>query len=603
MTIKLKNFDLFTSTSNTYDQTLTSLLGKITQKTLSGTQVVGPPLVKYRNTVGSAEAVTGLDVFVSDNNRLFITTAESGGTITCALYDIDPDTNSITYDGKITFRVKDSPSTTHVVRGLRVVDDGTTGWKLFWLSTASQAANAGLYMVNNIDLADFQIAPVDFPEATAGGQKATYKIENTVFDMTAGAGVSIDKDATRIYVHNGVAANHKFIVFDYSLTISTVTSGITTDLFVHETGALPVLSGTLLTTNSEEYTVPTSGPNDGVECVVFFTSTFACRVPYSDLSNGATTLPNLETVNLQPGVNVLTSQSAARATFSDIYQKIIFISSANMFIVKDFQDNQADFYTQVAGYDFDETGTEKEMYPFRVGSATGFDTKNGYVCILSSTSGQRGVYIGNYDSEDRFGVSSIISPVMNVANERLLRFTVGIERPDLASPICVYYRFSGFGSEAGGWILVADNHSLGGVVSSSGQVQFKINYKVFANNSTNPLQISSAGILVQSNNTISDKWEFSNSLTEDTLTPVVAFRLKEVYASVVPILYFRAYSLTDTLVVENNSVTHAAKFEYSTTNGATWTSLGTIPNTVGTLVRYTFDSPVGVDIRPSLRES
>jgi len=31
--------------------------------------------------------------------------------------------------------------------------------------------------------------------------------------------------------------------------------------------------------------------------------------------------------------------------------------------------------------------------------------------------------------------------------------------------------------------------------------------------------------------------------------------------------------------------------------------LGTIPNVVGTLLRYTFTSPPGVDIRPGLKES
>lgn len=602
MTIKFKTFDLFANTSATYDQNLTSLIGKITQKTLNGNTVVGPPLVKYRNTIGSSESITPNDIYVSENNRMFITTTETGGLVTCLLYDIDPDTNDMTYDGKITFQVNDSPSTTHTIRGFRVIDDGTTGWKIFWLSTANQAANAGLYMVNNVDLVDFQAVPVNFPQATAGGQKAVYKLENSPFDITSGGGISIDKGNSLVFVHNGVAANHKFIVFDYSLAISTVTSGATTDLFLHETGALPVLSGTLLVTNSEEFSVPLAGPNANEDCLVFFTTTNCYRVRLADLSNGATSLPSLEFVNLQPGVNVLTAQTAARATFSDVYQKIIMVSSSNMFIVKNFEDNQADFFTQIEGYDNDEVGITKEMYPFRVGAVSGFDTKNGYVAILSTTTGQRGIYIGNFDCEDLFDSSYIISPVIDAANERLLRFTVGIERPDLASPICVYYRFSGFGSESSGWVLAPDNYSLGGIVSPTGQVQFKITYKVFANNSTNPLQISSAGVLVQSNNVISDNWEFSNSLTEDTLTPVVAFRLKKAYTSAVPTLYFRSYSLTDTLVVENDSVTHAAKFEYSTDNGVVWNALGTIPNTVGTLVRYTFDSPVGVDIRPSLRE-
>jgi hypothetical protein len=32
-------------------------------------------------------------------------------------------------------------------------------------------------------------------------------------------------------------------------------------------------------------------------------------------------------------------------------------------------------------------------------------------------------------------------------------------------------------------------------------------------------------------------------------------------------------------------------------------ALGTIPNVIGTLVRYNFTSPPGVDIRPSIKDS
>ena len=68
-------------------------------------------------------------------------------------------------------------------------------------------------------------------------------------------------------------------------------------------------------------------------------------------------------------------------------------------------------------------------------------------------------------------------------------------------------------------------------------------------------------------------------------------------------MYFRAYDLSDSQLINHNTVTNAANFEYSTDSGLTWLPLGTIPNTVGTLVRYSFTSPPGVDIRVGIKES
>jgi len=64
----------------------------------------------------------------------------------------------------------------------------------------------------------------------------------------------------------------------------------------------------------------------------------------------------------------------------------------------------------------------------------------------------------------------------------------------------------------------------------------------------------------------------------------------------------RDSDMSDVLLVDHNTSANTARFEYSTNSGVSWNSLGTIPNTVGTLVRYTFATPPGVDIRPSLKE-
>jgi hypothetical protein len=138
-------------------------------------------------------------------------------------------------------------------------------------------------------------------------------------------------------------------------------------------------------------------------------------------------------------------------------------------------------------------------------------------------------------------------------------------------------------------------------LSPSGKVQFELSFGAERCN-LNYAQIASVGVEVVSLNAISDNWEFSNTLTEDTIAPKVVFRLKKEYDSLIPKLFFRSYSLNNTLVVEENTEDNSANFEYSTNNGVTWNNLGTIPNAIGTMLRYSFQSPVGVDIRPSLRE-
>ena len=159
------------------------------------------------------------------------------------------------------------------------------------------------------------------------------------------------------------------------------------------------------------------------------------------------------------------------------------------------------------------------------------------------------------------------------------------------------------GSETGGWIPITAFSDLS-AIAVSGQIQFKIEFDTFTKEAKGlHAQLNELFVGYDSNSSISDNWEFSRDKSDNNAPSRSAFRLKTAYVGAVPTLYFRAYDLSDALIVNHNSVTNAANFEYSTNNGTTWLPLGTIPNTVGTLVRYTFSSPPGVDIRPGLKES
>ena len=99
-----------------------------------------------------------------------------------------------------------------------------------------------------------------------------------------------------------------------------------------------------------------------------------------------------------------------------------------------------------------------------------------------------------------------------------------------------------------------------------------------------------------------DYWEYSQDDSSSGNPTDVVFRLKRTFPSTVPTLRFFAADLNDVTLTDHNSVTHSARFAYSTDSGATYTPLGTIPNSIGTLVRYRYATPPGVDIRPSLKE-
>lgn len=608
MNLKVVPVDLTTNTSPTYDQTKVSLIGKISQKTIDGKVVVGPPRVKYRNTVSGPEAITPNDIVITDNNRAFICTTETTGLVTLAGYTLDPISGALTYIGSIKFAVLDAPATTHTARGLKVVDDGVSGWKVFWMSTGNQLQNGGLYMVNNLALSDFTFVAPIIPTATAPGQKAVYKLEDSPFTLTNGAGLILNKANSRIYMHRGVAATHSYAVFNYGGTITTVgANGITSDLWLFETGNLPALSGTLLLTNSEELTIPTSGPNAGQACAVFFTNTTMYRGRLSDLTSGATTWPSLEFANANADPSSIVNSTVVRATYSDTLQRAVLFAgsstAAQYILVKQFISDSSDLYVSTGGNDNFEA-TLQEMYRFKITALpVGFDSRNGILAMLSTTVGQRGVLTAAFDVDDIYGSTYIVTPVLDVTNQIMTRVTAGSVRQNRASPIRVYYRTSGFNTPTGGWVAIPDSLDMGAVMSSTGQVQFKITYKVFDGNATNALQMYSLGVITMDLNAISDYWEYSHDDSNPGNPSISAFRLKKAYASSVPTLTFRANDLSNNLYVQSTTAADPSRFEYSTDDGLTWSALGIIPNTVGTLIRYTFLTPPGVDVRPSIRES
>lgn len=687
--------DLLGSVVGAYDQTKTTIQGRVSQKTISGQNVLGPALTKFIDVfTDTAEVPTG-SFRTSGNNHMFIMGAQvvSGQyrNIPIVLYDFNLNTGAYAYVGKIIVQLPNLATTTTTINGLRITNDsGLTGWRIFIATTGNVAINGGMFMVNSIDRADFvPVAPPVIPMATSSNQKAVYKLEDPanigVNNLNiASKGIVNDTAGGRIFVHNGVAATHQYYAFDsvanptYSsaaVTIASGTPGVITDVgnaynnndpvlvtnlvngtgltnntiyfvrnksgstyelsattggasinvtlagtanigrawgttgsnFLFKTGNLPALTGTLLATDSEEAATPISSPTNGGVlngnlCAFFSTSSNLYLGLISELTSGAVTWPSLTTSNILGATNEITAPTAALATWGNVIDAATYVTNTSKFVTKKIQNNViiANFGELNNAY---YEGIAMDTINLGLVTVVSVQTRGGWLFAAGSTVGQRGIIFVDLRSDQLYDYSYIVTKVLNNPNSKLAFYSTWEKLYEFTGNAKLQYRNSGFGSISGGWIDVPKGTDLSTLVMSSNQIQFKILFFVQSEGSSSPAQLNELLIASESNVGISNNWEFSDDWSDNITPSRTAFRLKTTYTTSVPTLYYRAYDLSDVLLVNHNTASNPSLFEYSTDNGLSWLPLGTIPNVVGTLLRYTFTSPPGVDIRPGLKES
>lgn len=686
--MKLVKSNLLTSVTGTYDQTKTTIQGRVSQKTISGKDYLGPPQTKFVDMFTTTGLAPSGPVYKTSNGRIFVPFLVAAGTFGVALYSHNSTTNVSTYLGQVRFSVPNTAATTHTVRGFRVIDNaGTTGWKILLVTTGSVLINGGVLLVNSVDLADFLIVPGPaLPFASGNNQKAVYLLQDPanigVNQLnTATAGVAHDATNNRLYVHNGVAATHQYYVYDtntsptystaaitgteatntindvghtfnnndpirfdslvggagltngtvyfvrnavagVSYEVSATTGGasinFTTDItsgnvgrafgttgsnFVHKTGNLPALTGTLILLDSEDYALPQHTTNSGQPCVFFSTSSNLYLGRLSELTSGAVTWPSLVTSNILGTTNQITAPTVSVATWSNVLDAAIYVTNTNKFVVKQVVNNSIQQNFGRLNNTYYEGFASPEATAFGLLTINGIDAEDGQLIALSTTTGQRGYSCIDLRSDSNYDYSYIVTPVLSTPSA-IYNVLASIESRQAyeTGGIVVYYRTSGFGSISGGWVSCPSLSDLSSLATGS-QVQFKILFQMTSQSFSTPTQINELYLGITSLSEISDNWEYSDDNSDNNTPSRTAFRLKTAYSTSVPTLYYRAYDLSDALLINNNTITNAANFEYSTDDGMSWLPLGTIPNTVGTLIRYTFTSPPGVKIRPGLRES
>ncbi len=664
-----------------YDQSKTTISGRVAQKVVNSQDCLGPPLTKFID-VFSDTGLAPVSIMQTANGRLFIVTAPVGGLGSILLYNFNLTTGSFAYVGRVQFNVPNTAATTHTIRGLKVLDAGTSGWKIFVATTGSVLVNGGLFVLNSMALSDF--VPIGFPTipfGTGADQKAVYFLQDPAFagatnQMTASAGLGLDSAGNRIFHHNGVAATHQYRVFNlatapdnpgqtatisiaspgvvtavahgYAVNDQVVLSttgalptglvagtvyfvrnptantfelsatsggvsinttgaqsgvhtvrrafGIATNLPIVVTGNLPALTGTLLLVNSEYYRQPTSGPNAGFDCMVFATSSQIYSGRASELTSGATSWPSLQVVNILGSASEITAPTAANFCFSALLDRYIYTTNGANFISKRFLNNSIERVFGGLGTAYRE-GMVEETVPFEMVTLNALDVQSGWLMASGSTVGQRGVFVMDYRSDAEFDYSAIISKVFTIDNAKLREIATYEALFESTGTLQFFYRTSGFGSASGGWIQINQAEDLSAVASGT-QIQLKVLFDVALLDASTPAQVVELLLAADPVGVTSDKWIFSDDLTNTSSPARSAFVQDKAYGTAVPKLTFRAYNrTTKTLVLEKNTTDHAAEFEYSANNGTSWNALGTIPDGAGTTaVRYNWASPPGVDV-------
>lgn len=544
--------------------------------------------------------------------------------------------------------------------GTSTSSTNTTGAAaIFTMSGNTLAVGDPVVLLSNV--------PTPLVATSAVTAQTVYYVSSANF--TVGTSFSLAASAAAL----GTAIN---ITQVQSNTVFVRANGQSTGQFIAKTANLPALVGTMLTTNSENYAMPSHTANSGFDCVFFTTSSTMYLWRYTDLwstqtgtTNGTINVTGLSsTTGLTVGQTVFGTGIPAAATiativsstaitlsaaattsqtqtltfgaslwsslvnanvlgtgldytspplpvnalFSSDCDAVIFSNTGIYSYAKKFINSQILAQVGVAG----NTYLEAQTYPtaqFSLQTIASIEEGGGWLLASCITAPQRGIVAMHFASDALFGSSYIVSPVLQVSDSELKSLSTIEQLFDYTSSSVFQYRTASsaassvFNSATTGWTTLSSASDLT-AVTNLGFVQFRVLPSLstapgYGPSITTPTQIADLVLSTQPKSEISDYWDYSQINSDSGVPTRAAFKLRQAYTASVPTLYFRAHDESGNQVTSANTVADSSNFQYSTDQGATWNALGTVPNTVGTIIRYTWTTPPGVNVRVSIRES
>lgn len=398
--------------------------------------------------------------------------------------------------------------------------------------------------------------------------------------------------------------------------------GTNSSLFSLKTGTLPAFTlGAIIQANSVGYAKPVSAPANtalnGQDCLYMVTTTGLYMGKISDLSSLGTTWASMTFTGVNNtgtgtdyvgAVNAFGAYSGQNNT--DDVDQFLTVSTGSNFIMKPYQNSNISASFGGADNGYYETNSPTTV-PIGCVSPAGLHTMNGWVFYTSSSTGQRGIIFFDLYSDAFFANTSVITEVLYVPPGTILEEVSSfVQLSAVTNKMTTRYIRSAststdpvFSSATGGWALIPV-----GVVGSSVAIgpyyQIMNNYSVIGMLGSPP-QINDFLISCFPPGEQSDYWLIDNDLTtQGTGSPsyVVGY-LQQAYASSVPTIYARVYDLSGNLIFNANTSANPTDFQYSTNGGTSWIALGTIPNTVATLLRVLVTPTPAVLATPSFRET
>lgn len=624
-------------TSGTYDQTKTSLVNRVQQRTVAGGTIptLGASPVSFLSTqdlVGTPNPVAHAyspDVVSGNVARIFVPLVPAAAIITIAYFDYNFVTGVWSYIGKLAFTL--NTATTHTIRSI-VIDDNAganTGWSVHIVTTNATVGNGGYFFVPAlVAKADFvTVGFATLPTATTGDTQASKKV--FWLQETGGTnllqialGTAVDTASKVMYIGQATS-NTIFYKFTYSNTITTVgASGITTDLFNFKTGANTTFSVALIQANTMKLAVPKTSQNNaliGQKCIYLSTTATGYHFLVSDLSSGSTTVPSLVQWNkLGTGVDWSALPVAySFSQWSNVLDMEVNYSTSGVWMMKRSINNDPNMtifgrndliYSEVAG--------TKNPKGFAGATIGGFAMVNGIILANSTAVTQRGFYaldasVDHYFVDTVSNIcppSYIISPVISVDCIKALALAVTEEYAAASAKAVIQYRTSNFNVFPGTWTTLpmnGDYSSVGGLTGIS-QIQTRFLFNVLSDFNANSFQLGDAYLVYTATNELSDKWEGSvDNSTQANISPAyTAFRMTSSDSGT---KYFRAYDDNGVLIASANTSTDYAMFSKTTNNGTSWsvmTGANDYSSTaLTTEIRYNWATPPGVKVTCSLRDS
>lgn len=409
----------------------------------------------------------------------------------------------------------------------------------------------------------------------------------------------------------------------YFATSTTQYLGRYTDLFSVQTGTLNATINVTGLTSTAALNVGQLVTGTGIPVnttIATIVSATAITLSNAATTSGATSLTFgasfwLSLVNsnlLGNGLDYL-AVTPVNAAYSSYADSAIFNVNGIFCLTKKFVNSVIQSSVGVASQIYLE-GQNHVTDQFSTSAISAIETRNGWLFATGTAVGQRGIVAMHIGSDAIFDINYIISAVQYKPNSLLYTVSTVEELFDVTGAAEFYYRDgnaisdSVFNTASGGWVEVSTAADLSAIVVKD-YIQFKVKFVLSTKPTettpsvTTPTQISDLTYSTIGKTELSDFWDYSYSASSTLIPTRVGFALRNLYPSVVPAkIFYRAYDTSGALLVNHNTVDNAANFQYSTNNGSTWLPLGTIPNTVGTLLRYTYTTPPGVDIRAALQD-